>query len=284
MLDKTIVAWDNSAPAQAALDWALARAAGALTMVRVTDRSMATADYFVADSAVSGARQALLDEAERVRALFPGLDVDAELLTGDPIEELRRLSGPNSLVVVGTHKRKGPTLRYEWSVGARLSGSADGPIAIIPEEDGAHRAGVVVGVDGSEAGDAALDFAAAEAARTGQELRVVHAWQEPLMWQEVDVPDLEFLEALEDGNRRLLDDALTGVVARYPELPIERLLVRGPAQWALLDAARGAALLVVGNHGLRGVKRLLLGSVSHSIVLNIQSPTVVVSAPARSHD
>ncbi|WP_369852516.1 universal stress protein [Cryobacterium sp. Y82] len=60
---------------------------------------------------------------------------------------------------------------------------------------------------------------------------------------------------------------------------IRASLVRGAPQSALLDAARGAALLVVGDHGQKGISKLLLGSVSHSIVLNIQSPMVVIPAP-----
>jgi len=279
MIDKTIVAWDDSAPAQSALDWAIGRSSDrGLAMVRVTDRSMAAADYFLAESTIATARGALMDAAERVRAAHPGIHLESELLTGDPIEELRRRTDATTLVVVGTHKREGPTVRYEWSVGARLAGAANGPVAIIPENDGARGLGVVVGVDGSDSSNAAVEFAAEEAARTGQELRAIHAWQEPLVWRDTVVPDAEFLSSLQKVHRQVLDDAVAAVAERFPDLPVHRTLVRGPAQWALLDAARGAALLVVGNHGLRGIKRLLLGSVSHSIVLNIQSPTVVISA------
>lgn len=275
-----VVAWDGSEPARVALDWTLARSNGSdLTLVRVLDRTVSTADYFPEESTAVRAREVLEDDAARVSAQHPTLSVHADLRSGDPISELRAMSGVDTLIVVGTHRRRGSTLRYEWSLGARLAGSAHGPVAIIPEGDTKHHAGVVVGVDGSAASNAAVDYAAAEADRTGQELHAIHAWQEPLVWRDTTEPDARFLETLETSHRRILDESLHAVTRRYPTLVIRPSLVRGPAQSVLLDAARGAALLVVGDHGFKGLSKLLLGSVSHSIVLNIQSPLVVIPAP-----
>ncbi|MBG6213934.1 nucleotide-binding universal stress UspA family protein [Cryobacterium sp. CAN_C3] len=277
---QTVVAWDGSEPARAALDWSLARSvSGDLTLVRVLERTVSSADYFTDESATVRAHELLKDDADRVSAQYPARTVHADLRSGDPITELRALSGTDILVVVGTHRRRGSTLRYEWSMGARLAGSADGPIAIIPESDNEHHSGIVVGVDGSAASNAAVDFAAAEADRTGQELHAIHAWQEPLVWRDTTEPDARFLQTLENSHRRILDESLLAVSRRFPALGIRASLVRGAPQSALLNAARGAALLVVGDHGLKGVSKLLLGSVSHSIVLNIQSPTVVIPAP-----
>lgn len=277
---QTVVAWDGSEPARAALNWSLARAEdGDLTLVRVLDRTVSSADYFTDESTTVRAREVLKDDADRVSAKYPMLTVHADLRSGDPIAELRTLSATDTLVVVGTHRRRGSPLRYEWSMGARLAGSADGPIAIIPESDNKHHSDIVVGVDGSAASNAAVDFAAAEADRTGQELHAIHAWQEPLVWRDTTEPDVRFLQTLETSHRRILDESLLAVTRRFPTLHIRASLVRGAPQSALLDAARGAALLVVGDHGLKGISKLLLGSVSHSIVLNIQSPLVVIPTP-----
>ena len=279
MIEKSIVAWDGRPPAKAALDWALARSAGReLVMVRVVDRTGESADYFMPESVAATAPAALQNDVDRVRESHPSVTVRSEVLPGDPIEELKRLSAEGTLVVVGTHRRDGPTVRYEWSVGARLAGAADGPVAIIPESDGSRGEGIVVGVDGSSASNAAVEFAAAEAQRTNEELHLVHAWQEPLIWPESSVPDIEFLQSLEDIHRTVLEEAVVSVGSTYPHLRVRSSLIRGSAQWALLEASREATLLVVGNHGVHGLKRFLLGSVSHSLVLNIQVPTVVVNA------
>jgi len=279
VIEKSIVAWDGRPPSKAALDWALERSCGGeLVMVRVVDRTGDSADYFMPESVAITAPITLQNDAAAVQAAHPGVHVRSEVLPGDPIEELKRLSSENALVVVGTHRRDGPTVRYEWSVGARLAGAANGPVAIIPEKDGDRGTGVVVGVDGSAASNSAVRFAAAEADRSGEELLILHAWQEPLVWPESALPDAEFLMSLEEIHQRLLDESVALAQTSYPDISVRSALVRGAAQWALLEAARGAALLVVGNHGVHGIKRFLLGSVSHSLVLNIQSPTVVVNA------
>lgn len=289
MTEKTIVAWDGSAPARAALDWAVTWCSGGeFVIARVLDDSIGITDFFVADSAAETAEKALADVAERVRTAHPDLQVETEFVRGDPIGELRRRTGADRLVVVGTHRREGSKLRFEWSVGARLAASAHGPVAIIPEDDGAARTGVVVGVDGSAASEAAVTFAAEYAHRTRQPLRIIHAWQEPVLWQGPDMPDgppsEEFLRSLEEIHQQILDEAVGAVTDAWPDLHAQGRLAHGPAQSALLEAARGSALLVVGNHGVRGVERLLLGSVSHSMVLNIVSPTVVVSAARGDSD
>ncbi|SDK97142.1 universal stress protein [Cryobacterium sp. Sr8] len=284
MTETTIVAWDGSAPARSALEWAARWASGGdLTLVRVLEDSIGITDYIVDDSMVDAARAALEDAAAEVRLAHPDLRVESEFVRGDPIGELRRRSAPNRLVVVGTHRREGSKLRFEWSVGARLAASARGPVAIVPETDSATRSGVVVGIDGSTASDAAVAFAAEHASRSHQPLRIIHAWQEPPVWQGPDsldpVPSQDFLDSLEDTHQQILNESVTKVTDAWPELPVRGTLMHGPPQPALLEASRGAAVLVVGNHGLHGVERLLLGSVSHALVLNIVSPTIVISAP-----
>ncbi len=275
----TVAAWDRSGPAQAALAWALQHtASNSVHLVHVLDRSQASGEYFVADTTVARAENEFLEAAERVQRQNPGMHVTAEFLLGDPITVLRGLSAPDRLIVVGTHTRDGATARYEWSVGARLAGSAQGPVAIIPENYAEGGSGILVGVDGSTASTAALMFGAQEAMRTGQKLRAIHAWQEPLVWRDTAAPDAAFLSTLEQLHRDTLSTAIAAVNPHFPGLEISPELVRGAPQWTLLDAARGAALVVVGNHGLYGIRRLLLGVVSHSIVLNIQSPTVVINS------
>jgi nucleotide-binding universal stress UspA family protein len=274
MIETTIVGWDGSTAAQRALDWAMTRLNNTkLVLVRVTE---STVEAFAANSPAAAARIALMDEAERVRKTHPEVAVSSEFVSGDPVDELARFSNEKSLVVVGTDRRKGGGIRYGWSVGAKLAASAHGPVAIIPESHEVQRRGIVVGIDGSPASDAAVEFAAVEAVRTGQPLHVVHAWQELPIWMDAQVPDAEYLRSLEEMHSHILDDALADLDQRHPGLRTTRTLVRGPAYRAVLEAAENAALIAVGNHGLRGLKRVLLGSVSHSVVLDAVCPVVVV--------
>jgi len=140
MTETTIVGWDGSAPAQAALEWAAAwTSGGELTVARVLEDSIGITDYIVDASTVDAARTALEDATARLRLTQPDLDVHSTLVRGDPIGELRRRSGPDRLIVVGTHRREGSRMRFEWSVGARLAASAHGPVAIVPDADSTAR-------------------------------------------------------------------------------------------------------------------------------------------------
>ena len=277
MIETTIVGWDSTSAARGALEWALSgRDVAKLVLVRVADATVPAAETFAANSPAANARIALMDEAERIRDAHPDLSVSSELVSGDPVDELVRFSSDTTLVVVGTARQRGGGIRYGWSVGARLAASAHGPVAIVPTNHDGQRRGIVVGVDGSPASDAAVEFAAAEADRAGQPLHVVHAWQELPIWMDAQVPDTEYLRSLEEMHSHILDDSVLSVTKHHPGVDADRSLVRGPAHRAVLEAAEDAALIVVGNHGLRGLRRVLLGSVSHSIVLDTPCPVVVV--------
>ena len=59
-------------------------------------------------------------------------------------------------------------------------------------------------------------------------------------------------------------------------LRLERLVVGGAPAGALLAAAEGADLLVVGARGAGGFKGLLLGSISHYVANHARCPVVVI--------
>jgi nucleotide-binding universal stress UspA family protein len=127
---------------------------------------------------------------------------------------------------------------------------------------------IVVGVDGSEAGDAALGWAVEIARLRSAKLVVVHAWtfvppaplSEPGLMP-VPAGDLVGdLETERDAAEAVIDQALERVDASG--LEIDRRLVEASAGEALVAAAKGADLLVVGSHGHSAIGAAILGSVS----------------------
>ena len=140
---------------------------------------------------------------------------------------------------------------------------------------------IVVGVDASEPARHALEWALREGALRGDAVEVVGAWsfldQGTLTGREFD-PAFDqsaadaALAALVEGVQSG-DPSLAGVEVRLNaacELPAH----------AVLEAAKGADLVVVGARGLGGVKELLLGSVSKRVVHNSTVPVVVVRGDA----
>jgi nucleotide-binding universal stress UspA family protein len=74
----------------------------------------------------------------------------------------------------------------------------------------------------------------------------------------------------------VLAESVAGLGKRYPDLTVNQVLEtdESPAQ-ALVSAAKHAQLLVIGTRGRGALQRLLLGSVSHEVLLHLTCPTIV---------
>lgn len=132
---------------------------------------------------------------------------------------------------------------------------------------------IVVGVDGSPSADEALRFALREASLRDATVKAVLVWSLPV----VDVPS-GMLPSLYEDMQRDAEAVLEEAVARAggAAAPVERVTLEGPPARMLLEAAKGADLLVVGTRGRGGFKGLLLGSVSQQCLHHAPCPVVVV--------
>ena len=141
---------------------------------------------------------------------------------------------------------------------------------------------VVVGVDGSKGASAAVAFAAQESALRKARLRIVAAWQIPIVtFGGGFAPPLtdEAFDSFRVRAQGVADEALAAAKELEPSIEAEALAVEGQASQVLLDQAAHATLIVVGNRGLGGFKSLLLGSVSQQVVHYATCPVVVVRHP-----
>ncbi|MEY9952498.1 universal stress protein [Leifsonia sp. EB34] len=282
MTERTVVCWNGSAAAEAALAWALRRArveGSAIELVDVVDTGLYLGDDAALDRATEQEQDRLDTRVEELAASRPGLVSGAHLLVGDPLDLLSGQARADTLVVVGTRHRVGPRVRYGWSLGARLATAAAGPVAVVPVEEpeaAEARTGVVVGVDGSEVGRLALRFAAREAEDLRQPLTIVHCWVAPLSEQPLIVPDDEFVTSQQSERQDLLDDHVRSVSQEHPDVAVHSVLLRQNPISGLRVESEHAVMLVVGSRRLTGWKRTWLGSVSHGLVLDLAAPTVVV--------
>jgi nucleotide-binding universal stress UspA family protein len=142
---------------------------------------------------------------------------------------------------------------------------------------------IVVGVDGSEGARHALAWAVDEAVLRDARVEVVHAWRHPYAPPGTYVMRIPTDDALESEAREVLDRAVDGVDSRRLSTPIDRILVCDGAAGALLDACKGADLLVVGSRGRGGFAGLLLGSVSQAVAQHATCPVVIVPSPPDRH-
>jgi nucleotide-binding universal stress UspA family protein len=132
---------------------------------------------------------------------------------------------------------------------------------------------VVVGVDGSPDAARALRWAQDEARRRNATLLLVHGVEIGAAAASPYGSGV-LMEQLQQGGEAVLAEALAGV--RAAGFEAEGRMEVGSAAHALIEASRGADLLVVGCRGHGGFAGLLLGSVSAACAHHAHCPVVVV--------
>lgn len=147
-----------------------------------------------------------------------------------------------------------------------------------------RRRRLVVGVDGSEHARRALEWAVAEAERTGGELRVVLAYDSGLAWIDVGSDaEAQIVAHSAERAKRMLHEALAAsALPAESAVRITPVVIAGEPARVLVDAADDADLLVVGRRGRGGFAGLLLGSVSQRCAERSPCPVVVV--PPHEHE
>lgn len=138
---------------------------------------------------------------------------------------------------------------------------------------------IVVGVDGSEEGTAALRWALEEARIRNSPVEVIYAFS--------GLPDLSEIVVLDDEKdamieaeeliRVVVDEAVQGM----PGVPVSSRVIGGRPSHVLIESSIGADLLVVGSRGRGGFTELMLGSVSQQCVHHARCPVAVIRRGTR---
>ena len=124
-------------------------------------------------------------------------------------------------------------------------------------KDGGSPPKIVVGIDGSEASLAALDWAAEQAALTSSPLEILATWDWPMTYgwavplpQEYDP---------QESVQKTLDEAADGVRARYPGYRDHHQGVAGPPRPGTRRGLQGGQAPGRRKPGARRVRRDALG-------------------------
>ena len=139
------------------------------------------------------------------------------------------------------------------------------------------RTRVVVGIDGSPPSKAALRWAIRYAGFTDGVVDAVIAWDYPTSYGWAPVIDEE---SVQDVAANTLEKTVREATADGPTVQVVRAVVQGHPAQVLVDEARGADILVVGNRGHGAFTSALIGSTSERCVRHALCPVVVVHAPA----
>jgi nucleotide-binding universal stress UspA family protein len=145
------------------------------------------------------------------------------------------------------------------------------------------RYGIVVGVDGSAASDAAVFWAARDAAMRNLPLTVVHMFKTYVpTFPQIPMPS-GVAEWQEDDGRKILEQAVKIAKDAVPtdqKIAITSEVKGSPPVPTLVGMSQEAEMIVVGSNGRGAVGRALLGSVSSGVVHGAKCPVAVIRAEA----
>jgi nucleotide-binding universal stress UspA family protein len=134
---------------------------------------------------------------------------------------------------------------------------------------------IVVGYDGSDCGNAALDEALAIAKDLGDRIVIVFGYLPPGIWGGEIV---EHAEAIEEYGQKVTEEAKSR--AGSSEVETEVQIVAKKPSHALVDVAdeRDARMIVVGSYGDPPLKGMVLGSTPNKLLHIADRPVLVVPA------
>ena len=207
------------------------------------------------------------------------IEITGEVRYSPPALTLIELSEQAEMIVIGSTGRGAVERVLLGSVSSAVVRRAKCPVAVIHEEASqlppSQHAPVLVGIDGSPASEVATGIAFDEASRRGVELRALHAWSDR---EYFELPEYEWRTVRQEAERNLAE-CLAGWQERYPDVRVDRLIVRNRPARQIVEQSESAQLVVLGSHGRGYVTGMLLGSVSNAVVQSVRVP-VIVACPS----
>jgi nucleotide-binding universal stress UspA family protein len=206
------------------------------------------------------------------------VEVSGETVLGSPGYALVGAAHAEDLIVVGATAHPGRLADVLGSVATLITHRAHCPVVVVHGSDrrDALIGRIVVGVDGSDGSQAALDWAIDEAMCCDAELVLVHGWSYPYQGPRTGISEprddmrLDAMRTLEACGFRVREIA--------PALRCHSIISEQSPAKAVIDAGKDADLVVVGSRGHGGFAALLLGSVSRTVLQHAQVPVVIVRA------
>jgi nucleotide-binding universal stress UspA family protein len=293
---RVVVGVDGSPGARAALAWALPEAASRGATVEVLSAFpvdvywldpllLDTSRIHAARARTAALAEVVVDEVRRDPAVaaHPGvadLDVGVHVVAMPPAPKLVRLSEGADLLVVGSRGRGALRGALCGSVALHCAAHARCPVVVVHPVIGPEEAPprVVVGLEESTHGRAALAAAVAQAARIGARVDAIVAYRAPQYWAE---PLSEIAPSPEEIRQLALETGQRVVAETGGRVDAVRVrAVEGHPAKVLVRESFGARLLVVGSRSRNPLEGLALGSVALGCLTGAPCPVVVVRTRA----
>ena len=222
-----------------------------------------------------------------------GIDAEAVVRAPPPARAIVDVAGERNaaLIVMASHQRHGLDRWVHGSVTEAVLQNATTPLLVVPAHalpSSGQTVRVLVPLDGSTAGEAALDFLKDWATRRPIEvllLRVVLnpgvlvGWDPALVVPPIDDDEMraEVRQAQAYLEERAQELSASGMRTRHQVIETAEPVAR-----VILDTARREHVegIALGTHGRGGVARLVLGSESEDVLEQSHVPVLLVRSRA----
>jgi nucleotide-binding universal stress UspA family protein len=278
-----VVGTDGSGQSLRAVDWATREAALRDIPLRIV--SVCALEPRTGWFAPSGARcgaireaaeRALREAGDRADMTAHGLTTDTSLLVGQPGPVLLEVAGQAAMLVVGLRGVSGPAAATApGSVSRYAAVHASCPVVIGRHQSAPVHHQIVVGVRYPDDGEAALDFAFAEASHRGAHLLAVQAWywSRPRRAEGAAGKPMRVSSEAFVGLGRLLEPWRE----KYPDVEVGEEVIHARPGRALAEITASADLLVLGrNRGRLAGTDSPLGPVTRAVLEHAHAPVALV--------
>lgn len=185
------------------------------------------------------------------------------------------------LIVLGTHGRRGLRRFLLGSVAEEVVRTSSGPVITVQGSESPARVEpvqrILVPYDFSPESEKALEVAIELAEAYGTEkIDLLHVLAPPIA-PGVFAADVPLPASYRTDLVSAVQDALDRKAAQV-DASVETYLRQGPAALEIADFAKemDTDLIVLGSHGLTGLTRFFLGSVSERVVRSAECPVLVL--------
>jgi nucleotide-binding universal stress UspA family protein len=225
------------------------------------------------------ATRALSEAAAAAAEVAPDAEIDQTVSSGFAIAVLVAESRRAGLLVVGGGGLGRLASLLTGSVAIGVATHAECPVVVVrglrngAEQDAS--APVVVGVDASPNGEAAIAFAFEAASARRAPMIAVHTWGYP----PGDVRTAPMWDDVRAEAERELAERVGRWGEKYPDVQVQSSVTHSQPARRLIELSEHAQLVVVGSRGHGELTGLVLGSVSNAVVHRASCPVVVVRPP-----
>ena len=217
--------------------------------------------------------------------------LDIHVLKGAPADEILRYSDEISADMIVMASR-GSTTHGPWllgSIATRVTVASTKPVLVVKNpvdktslDQGKLFQKILVPLDGSAAGEAALPFTEQLALVMGSELILFHAMQPAATWMGAGIGGTYAAIEIPENVKRVASGYLENLSKRLRAkgLNVKVVLQDGPAAELIVNYAKteGVDVIAISTHGRTGISRWVFGSVTEKVLRYGDFAVLVVRA------